>query len=640
MNTLPKLPKGWREYTATTGEKYYHNAETKTTQWEFPEAPVEFPTAPVDEPLVNPWADMKDSAPPGLSGLSWQYPRHLGSPPKRCSSSPPWSKAPEEQHIPCMLQEAVQNLFSSRNVTADGTYRGTYVDCTFGRGGHTRAILKKLAPESRLFAFDVDPDAVAVARELEKTDSRFLILHRPFGDIAKCFGPGQLDGVLMDLGVSSPQLDERRRGFNIYDGPLDMRMNQDHGMTASQLLQELTVEELAWIIHNYGEDDDAILSDRIAESIMIEQRQSGGSIASTKRLADIIKEAKRNYDEHHMNPAKLTFQAIRVFLNQEMQQLDRALPGIFETLSFDSNCCIIAFKRKESNAIRKFIREHEEPDGYLVQQVSYSRLCELFPLAKSGKEYTVRQNMAPIRASEQEVRQNWRARSSVVHVLHKARRTLPIQCAGDQTIRTLSERLREPQLLPAFTGAAVQDGWSMVFEEPASDVPCQSDPVACAFSEKPQEQQFLPTFTGSALTSDSSMASETPASDLPCIFAPLQGGQVHEKDEQVHEPQETWDDNLQYFVVDSEFSCQPKAKISSLAADAACVIEDFPDDAPLGDRVLDGYLVLKKGDLVFVVYKGEHSDEEGWYYGYLDDNIHGWFPSSKIVLCNGNTTCA
>jgi len=356
-----------------------------------------------------------------------------------------------------MLDEAVQAIFPTWALChGSQLYDGTYVDCTFGRGGHTREILKRCSANARVFAFDVDPDAIAEARRLESQDSRFTMIHRPFGDIAEVFEPGQVNGVLLDLGVSSPQLDEAKRGFNsVKDGPLDMRMNPTQGFPASEWLRTVTVEELAWVISNWGEDEDPLLAERIAEHILARQRECGGRIDSTGLLSRFIKEAKSYVVEDKMAPPKLTFQAIRVHLNQEMRQLDRALTGAMQVLVTGGRCSVISFKKKEANAIRQFVREHEEPDRYLRNQTSMPRLCELYPLLLKDCDWSVRQ-IAVKSVDEKEREWNWRSRSSAVHRLLKLRRECERQQVQAQLLRGPAERFVRPSD-PAFLGAPSQE---------------------------------------------------------------------------------------------------------------------------------------------------------------------------------------
>lgn len=355
-------------------------------------------------------------------------------------------------HVPCLLHEAVDGMLPPHKRCPDGSFDGTYVDCTFGRGGHSREILRRLGPAGRLFAFDVDPEAVAVARQLEAEDARFQIIHRPFGEIADVFNANELNGVLIDLGVSSPQLDDAHRGFNVFDGLLDMRMNQTQGLPASEWLKCVTAEELAWVIHSYGEDDDLIMSERIAEHVLARQKEH--PINSTRKLSDIIRQAKVGISDNGMHPAKLTFQAIRVFLNQEMQQLDNVLQGAMDCLDVEGRCSVITFKKKEANAVNRFVREHEEPDAYLSQVLSTARLCELFPLLTSKQAFATRQICEPVRPSAEELDNNRRCRSAAVHVLQRLPRRSSSQEFGAGVVRSPDKRLREPAWWPPLLGSS------------------------------------------------------------------------------------------------------------------------------------------------------------------------------------------
>lgn len=405
---------------------------------------------PVGAPSLappNPWGSWQPSlAAPESSRVARA--RSVG-PPSRGSGLADHEKP---AHVACLLKEAVEGMLNPTRRRLDGTFDGVYVDCTFGRGGHCREILSRLSPEGRLFAFDVDPEAVAVAKELEREDPRFTILHRPFGDLAEAFPEsGSLDGVMVDLGVSSPQLDDWHRGFNINDDlPPDMRMNQQAGITAREWLSSVTAEELSWVIHAYGEDDDALLSERIAEHILARQREKGGFVPSCRFLSNTVKQAKAGCDDT-MHPAKLTFQALRVFLNQEMQQLGQLMEATMDRLAMNGKLAIITFKKKEANAVRRFVREREDPDQYLESILSEERLCELYPLLLTQKGFSVEQMGRPIKSSFEEVERNWRSRSSAVHVLRKTPRRSPFLSAQ---VRPAEARFKEPTLQPAFVGAS------------------------------------------------------------------------------------------------------------------------------------------------------------------------------------------
>ena len=363
-------------------------------------------------------------------------------------------------HVPCLLKEAVGAMFPVEMRLPDGKYNGTYVDCTFGRGGHSREILSRLSSSGRLFAFDVDPEAVAVAKDLERQDTRFRIIHRPFGDFgdvfeAGGFGRGCVRGVLLDLGVSSPQLDYRHRGFNVYgDVPLDMRMNPNVGVPAWQWLMEVTVEGLAWVIHAYGEDDDYLLSERIA-SALVESRPTWGRMLTCRHAAEIVSGivCSGGYIRH-MNPARLTFQSIRVYLNQEMQQLDSVLNGAFRALEVGGHCSVISFKRKESGAVLGFVRRHEEPPDSMLG-LPQRELCEMWPLLKTDVLYTVEHVGEPITPAPTEVQNNNRCRSSKVHPLRKGLRVsscLSRDVLQQLELRPVGDRMVSP-VPPVFRGA-------------------------------------------------------------------------------------------------------------------------------------------------------------------------------------------
>ena len=392
---------------------------------------------------TNPFASMTESPDPAC--IAW-----LGA-----------SVGPRvREHVPCLLKEAVNAMFPPRMQVPGGKYNGTYVDCTFGRGGHSREILSRLSPSGRLFAFDVDPDAVVVAKELERQDARFHFFHKPFGEIGDVFDDGGFDGgrvhgVLLDLGVSSPQLDDRRRGFNLYeDVPLDMRMNPGVGVPAWQWLEDLTVEKLAWVIHAYGEDDDYLLSERIA-SALVASLPTRGRMLTCKHAADIVSTVVRTGGYiRPMHRAKLTFQSIRVHLNQEMQQLDSALNGAFRALEPNGHCSVISFKRMESARILKFVRQREEPDASL-RQLPDHRLCEMFPLLMTDVPYTVRHVGEPIKPTPAEVQNNNRCRSSILHLLRKERRVsscLPVSLRQQLQLRPVGDRMVPPDA-PPFRGA-------------------------------------------------------------------------------------------------------------------------------------------------------------------------------------------
>jgi len=324
-------------------------------------------------------------------------------------------------HTPVQELEAVEHLFPPASRTEEGLHDGVYVDGTFGRGGHSRSILTRLSGSARLVAFDVDPTAVAAARGLELEDGRFRVLHRPFGEMGEALAGERVDGVLLDIGVSSPQVDNEDRGFRVEaDAPLDMRMNPRQGVSAGEWLQNVSAEELAWVIRAYGETNDPVLAERIAESVLARQRRRG-PFASGRELSDVVKQAKGPWDRS-MHPAKLTFQAIRMFLNRELEQLRLALDAAFERLVPGGRCVVITFKSLEKEVVNAFVREREDPPPGLARSVSPSRLCELYPLVATGLDFSVRRLRTQEQPSNLEYLNNPRSRSSRIMVLQKAPR--------------------------------------------------------------------------------------------------------------------------------------------------------------------------------------------------------------------------
>lgn len=247
-------------------------------------------------------------------------------------------------HVSVLLQEAVAAL----NVRRDGVY----VDATFGRGGHSRAILAQLGPEGRLLALDRDPAAVAVGRALD--DARFHMIHAPFSQLALAVtaaGVTAVDGVLFDLGVSSPQLDEAARGFSFrFDAPLDMRMDTSRGMTAAEWLNQAPVEEIARVVRDYGEE-------RFAKAVAraIAQARTVAPLATTRQLATVVAGAVRTR-ERGQDPATRTFQAVRIFINRELEEIDEALPQAASLLKTDGRLVVISFHSLEDRKVKHYMR--------------------------------------------------------------------------------------------------------------------------------------------------------------------------------------------------------------------------------------------------------------------------------------------
>jgi len=295
-----------------------------------------------------------------------------------------------------------------------------YVDCTFGRGGHTALILSKLSSLGRVKAFDIDPLAVQVGRVLENDDCRFQIFYAPFGDF-QVHVQDSVAGVLLDLGVSSPQLDDASRGFSVKnkkDGLLDLRMNQEVGIPASDWLDSVTAAELAWVITRTCYRLESPVPERVAETILQHRPYKRAS-----ELANILHEFNKQICVEHpnLNLAHIVFCAIRVFLNREEEQLARVLEMIFEKLEFYGRCVIICFTRWEIALVRQFVRDHEEPTDRAASKVNCERLGQLYPLLQSRKSYAVQRVVRPIAPDSAEIAKNQRAKSSM-QVLQKVPR--------------------------------------------------------------------------------------------------------------------------------------------------------------------------------------------------------------------------
>jgi len=249
-------------------------------------------------------------------------------------------------HTTVMLSEAVEALIGGQWAGA-----GTYVDATYGRGGHSRLILSRLSAQGHLIAFDKDVEAVADAQSIE--DVRFSIRHEGFANLGE-LPAASIAGVLMDLGVSSPQIDSPERGFSFrFDGPLDMRMDTTRGQSVAEWLALASVDQIAEVIRDYGEERFAV---PIAKAIAA-RRQERGPLASTAELAELVAGTVKTR-EPGQNPATRTFQALRIFVNAELEELEQALEASLNLLEPQGRLVVISFHSLEDRIVKQFIAKH------------------------------------------------------------------------------------------------------------------------------------------------------------------------------------------------------------------------------------------------------------------------------------------
>ncbi len=301
-------------------------------------------------------------------------------------------------HITVLLKEAVDALAIKPD--------GVYVDGTFGRGGHSRAILAQLGPKGRLIAFDRDPQAIAAGEAIG--DGRFELVHAPFSDFAEALaerGVEKVDGVLLDLGVSSPQLDEAGRGMSFrFDASLDMRMDTTRGMTAAEWLAEAPVADITRVLREYGEERFAY---EIAKAIVA--ARAGGHVATTGQLAAIVEETvwKREPGQH---PATRTFQALRIFVNQELEELSLVLPQVVAALAPGGRLVVISFHSLEDRIVKRFMRDESRPPQLPARLPVRAADMPRPTLGLVGKQ---------VRPSDEEIAANPRSRSAVMRIAER-----------------------------------------------------------------------------------------------------------------------------------------------------------------------------------------------------------------------------
>ena len=304
---------------------------------------------------------------------------------------------PEYLHRTVLLDEAVDALSM-----VDARCDGIFVDGTFGRGGHSRRILERLSTKGRLIAFDKDPQAVAVAQKLAQEDSRFVIVHDSFATLEAQLAAlkiEKIDGVLLDLGVSSPQVDEAERGFSFRaDGPLDMRMDTTRGMAASEWLATATQENLEKVIRDYGEERFAF---QIAKALIA--RRAVEPISSTRQLAALVAQAVKTR-EKGKDPATRTFQAIRIFINQELEELEAGLTQAYGHLGPYGRLVVISFHSLEDRIVKRF----------MASKASVPQPDRRLPIRAVDLPQPLMKLVSKMKPSDAEVAANPRARSAVM----------------------------------------------------------------------------------------------------------------------------------------------------------------------------------------------------------------------------------
>ncbi|MEL0635779.1 16S rRNA (cytosine(1402)-N(4))-methyltransferase RsmH [Marinomonas sp. TI.3.20] len=303
------------------------------------------------------------------------------------------------KHISVMLNESVDMLVTNAD--------GLYVDGTFGRGGHTRLVLDRLN-NGKLLGFDKDPVAIGFGKALESEDSRFSIVQDSFATMAThindVFGVDKVDGIMMDLGVSSPQIDDAERGFSFMnDGPLDMRMNPDKGMSAAEWIAVASEKEIADVMYQFGEER---FSRRIAKAIC--EYRSHTKILTTLQLSKVVAEANPAW-EKGKNPATRAFQGIRIFINNELGDLEIGLEAAAESLKVGGRLVVISFHSLEDRMVKRFMK----------LKAKGPELPRHLPIRNAHLDIKFKAIGKATKPSEEEVSDNVRSRSAVLRVLER-----------------------------------------------------------------------------------------------------------------------------------------------------------------------------------------------------------------------------
>ena len=308
-----------------------------------------------------------------------------------------YAAVPEYLHRTVLLDEAVDALS-----IVDARRDGIFVDGTFGRGGHSRHILERLSAKGRLIAFDKDPQAVAVAHKLAQEDSRFVIVHDSFATLdvqLAALNIEKIDGVLLDLGVSSPQVDEAERGFSFRaDGPLDMRMDTTRGMAASEWLATATQENLEKVIRDYGEERFAF---QIAKAIVA--RRAVEPLVSTRDFAALVASAVKTR-EKGKDPATRTFQAVRIFINQELEELEAGLNQAYERIAPFGRLVVISFHSLEDRIVKRF----------MADKANVPQPHRRLPVRAVDLPSPLMKLLGRVKPSDEEIAANPRSRSAVM----------------------------------------------------------------------------------------------------------------------------------------------------------------------------------------------------------------------------------
>ena len=310
------------------------------------------------------------------------------------------------QHTTVLLAEAIDAIAARPPGSPPAAADGVYVDGTFGRGGHARALLARLAPTARLLAFDKDPEAIGAARQLQAEDARLVPVHASFAEMREVVGSmgcTALQGVLLDLGVSSPQIDNPERGFSFrFDAPLDMRMDTTRGQTAAEFLAHADERRIAEVIRDYGEERFAV---QIAKAL-VARREGGSAVRRTAELSEVVARAVKTR-EPGQDPATRTFQALRIFINAELEELEQGLNAALDLLAPGGRLAVISFHSLEDRLVKTFIARESRD---VVDRRAKMAPPKAMRLAALGR----------IRPSPAEIQANPRARSAILRVAERS----------------------------------------------------------------------------------------------------------------------------------------------------------------------------------------------------------------------------